>query len=87
LSIGLWWFCGDGGCLEEIGDKYANQQACERDLLMRGTITENTIVRVWYTAATISGYPTDRIRNVFLLCWLPEVAFGASTFLPNQEAR
>jgi hypothetical protein len=37
LSIGLWWFCGDGGCLEEIGDKYANQQACERDLLMRGT--------------------------------------------------
>jgi hypothetical protein len=22
--------------LEEIGDKYANRQACERDLLMRG---------------------------------------------------
>jgi hypothetical protein len=23
--------------LEEIGDKYANRQACKRDLLMRGT--------------------------------------------------
>jgi len=23
LSIGLWWFCGDGGCLEKIGEKYA----------------------------------------------------------------
>jgi len=36
LSIDLWWFCRDGDCLEEIGDKYANRQACERDLLMRG---------------------------------------------------
>jgi len=37
LSIDLWWFCRDGDCLEEIGDKYANRQACKRDLLMRGT--------------------------------------------------
>jgi len=36
LSIDLWCFCRDGDYLEEIGDKYANQQACERDLLMRG---------------------------------------------------
>jgi hypothetical protein len=51
------------------------------------TITENTIVRAWYVAASISSYPTDRISNVLLHCCLPEVAFGASTFLPNQEAK
>jgi len=53
----------------------------------KNTIAEDSIVRVWYTADSISGSPTDRIRNVILRCWLPDVAFGASACLPNQKAR
>jgi hypothetical protein len=44
-------------------------------------------VRVWYMEPAISGSPMDRIRNVLLHCWFPEVAFEAFAFLPNQEAR
>lgn len=49
------------------------------------TITENTEVRVWYTAASISGSPTDRIRGELLRSWLLKVAFEAFALLPNQE--